>query len=300
MADPDFNLSYPDLPSEKELANDKPIKVAEISPKDPAPAVIKDGKFSLTDTGKFSEDNVGDVSLNYGERYTYTVELTDRKQQKSAQPGSVTIGLTRVPTAPYPLKAEPGDGIIRLTWNRPFLTVDQKKIQSFAGYNIFRSLEPGRYPPTPIYRASPYDMMFTDKNLTNETTYYYTVQAVTLTTPDVYVGSFSPEVSATPIDNVPPAVPTGVVGVYSRDVVNIYWNLVRAEDFAGFNIYRRDDPVGAFRRLNFQPILQASYRDTAVEANKIYYYYVTAFDDTVPPNESQPSEVAVMETITFE
>jgi fibronectin type 3 domain-containing protein len=102
------------------------------------------------------------------------------------------------------------------------------------------------------------------------------------------------------MDNIPPDVPTGLVGVYMNDQVNMFWNVTRAGDSAGFNIYRSEDPTGEFQQINSQPILQASYQDTTIEANKTYYYYVIAFDDATPINESQPSDVAVVETSTFE
>ena len=300
MKDPDFDVPYDAIPSEKELAYDKPVKLVEISPKDPAPAVLQDGKFFLTDTGEFSGDEAQGAPLNYGERYVYTIELLDRKKQKSAQPGALTVEYTRIPRAPYNLKAEPGDKEIRLTWNRPFLTVDGKKIQSFGGYNIFRSVEPNQYPDTPIYRASPYDTLFIDKALSNGVRYYYVIQSIVPTIGDTYVGDFSQEVSAIPMDNIPPDVPTGLVGVYMNDQVNMFWNVTQADDFAGFNIYRSEDPTGEFQQINSQPILQASYQDTTIEANKTYYYYVTSFDDATPINESQPTDVAVVETSTFE
>jgi len=127
------------------------------------------------------------------------------------------------------------------------------------------------------------------------------VQAVTQTTSTATVGNFSPEASATPVKQaVQPEAPTGLVGVYNGKVVNLFWNLARAKDFAGFQLYRSEDPAKTFRRLNAQPILQASYQDPNVDANKTYYYYVTSFDNEAPPNESRPSEMAVVETATFE
>jgi fibronectin type 3 domain-containing protein len=300
LTDPEFDVSYDDLLSQREQTDDKPIKLVQVSPDNPAPVIIQDGKFFLTDTGEFSASGSKDTTLNYGERYTYTIEFTDRKKQKSIRPGSLTVEFTRTPMAPYSLTAEPGDGEVHLMWGRPFLTVDGKKIQSFAGYNIFRSLEPGQASNTLIYRASPNETAFTDTNLSNGLTYYYTVQSIAPTTSDSYIGDFSQEVSARPADTIPPDVPAGVVGVYTGNAVNLFWNLIGAEDFTGFNVYRSEDRLKEFRRINSQPILQASYQDTTAKAHKTYYYYVTSFDSAVPPNESQPSEIAVVETSTVE
>jgi fibronectin type 3 domain-containing protein len=83
------------------------------------------------------------------------------------------------------------------------------------------------------------------------------------------------------------------------NVINLYWNLTRAEDVAGFNLYRSEEPTGGFKKINSTPILQASYIDSTIVANTVYYYYVTAIDDASPPNESQASEVTYVETSEY-
>jgi hypothetical protein len=298
--DPEFDVPYDDLPANPERASDKPLKLVEISPEHPDPAIIKEGKFYLTDTGKFSEDDTKDATLHHGERYTYTIELTDRKKRESGQPGSVTIEFIRIPTAPYNLQVKPGDEENLLTWNRPFLTIDGKKIKSLTGYNIFRSVEPGQYPNVPISQVSPNTTTFLDKNLSNGVTYSYIIQSVGTATPVIRGRDFSPEVLATPVDNIPPDIPTGLAGIYMGKTVKLFWNAVQAKDSAGFNIYRSEDPAKGFSKINPQPILQASYQDTTVVANQRYSYYVTSFDNAVPPNESQPSKVMVVETVALE
>ena len=310
--DPDYATPYEELPSQPEQDPTKPIKLAEISPKKPAPAVLEDGRFFLTDTGEFAVADAKeadakeatvkvDPALRYDERYTYTIEILDRRQQKSAQAGTITVAMARTPTAPYYLQAEPDDGKIHLTWGRPFITADGKKIKTLGGYNIFRSLEAGQYPKKPLAQVSAAETTFTDSGLENDTTYYYTVQAVAQTTENAVVGNFSPEASATPVKKIVALKPpTGLVGVYNGAVANLFWNGAAAQNFAGFQIYRSETRTGEFQQLNPQPILQASYQDATVTAQKTYYYYVTASDQETPPNESRPSEMAVIETITVE
>ncbi len=297
---PGFEMSYDDLPTQREQLSTKPVKLAEISPKNPAPAELKEDRFSFSDTGNIIVDDDKEATLDYGARYTYQIEFTDRKKRKSKRSNPVTVEFSRAPRKPSHLKAVPGNKEVRLTWSRPIFTTDGRKIQSLAGYNIFRSSESGQYSATPIARVPAQQTSVSDKNLTNGVRYYYTIQSAISGGSDDYTGEYSAEVSAIPVDNVPPDVPTGVVGVYLGNVVNLYWNQSQSGDLAGFNVYRSQTPDRGFGRINPEAIMQASYKDTAVEANTQYYYRVTSFDNASPPNESPASEITVVDTVTLD
>ncbi|MBD3308927.1 hypothetical protein GF339_21115 [candidate division KSB3 bacterium] len=304
---PEFDIPYVDLPTDRDTqGSTKPIKLAEINVEDPAPAIVdEEGELFFVDTGMhiIDEDEEQQASLEYGTRYSYQIQLTDRKNRKSERSSPVTIEFLSLPNAPSHMRAVPGDEEITLTWDRPILTVDGRKIRSLTGYGIFRSLEPGDAPVTPTARTAVDQTTFTDKNLINGTRYYYTVQALTPNIPNIgrpTAQETSEEVSAIPVDTIPPAVPTGVVGIYLQNAVNLYWNQAQIDDFAGFNVYRSSQPTDGFVKLTSQPILQPSYTDATAEADSRYYYRVTAIDDEQPPNESAPSDVAVVETFALE
>lgn len=283
-----------------------PVETDDISSKEPkpTPAEIERDQFVLVDTGDFIvEDSEGEESvaaLEYGKRYAYQVEVTDRKKRKSPPANAITVEFVRLPSPPENLSAEPEDEEITLTWERPLFTTDGKKIRALAGYQIFRSLTSGDYPVTPITRTSASQTTFIDKNLSNRKRYYYTIQTIASAASDIVSQEMSEEVSAIPIDNTPPASPNGVVGIYINDIVNLHWNQVQSGDFGGFNVYRSDTATGTFHQLNTEPILKASYKDTTVEAKKRYYYYVTSFDDEISPNESEPSKAEPVETFPLD
>lgn len=297
---PGFDMQYADLPDTREQVSPKRIKLAGISPKNPAPAELKEGSFFFIDTGNISLDDGKEATLNYGARYTYEIEFTDRKKRKSKLSNPVTVEFSEIPKDPTDLKAVAGDRKVTLTWDRPIFTTRGRKIQVLAGYAIFRSLNPGQYSGGPIARIPAQQTSFTDKKLENGIRYYYTIQSVISGGATGYTGKSSEEVSAIPVDNIPPDVPTGVVGIYLGNVVNIYWNQSQSSDFAGFNVYRSQSPQGEFRRINAEPVLQASYKDAAVETGKKYYYQVTSFDTASPPNESTPSEITLVETFPLD
>lgn len=289
---PQLSQAYNAIPEKQAEPQETAVKIAEISPKDPAPASFEDGKFSLIDQGSAASP------LLYGERYTYQIEMTDRKNRTTARSNGLTIAYTRTPMPPDNLKAEPGNQLITLQWTPPFLTTDGKKLQTLEEFRIFRATTSGEYPEIPIARIAANITSFTDKNLSNQVTYFYKIQSVASSVPTPNVSLLSSEVSAEPIDVTPPDAPTGVKAMYSdNNTVHLFWNPVQAADFAGFNVYRSDRADAGFQKINEQPVLKASYLDATVTANLRYYYRVTAIDGETPPNESDVSESAFIETI---
>ncbi len=71
-------------------------------------------------------------------------------------------------------------------------------------------------------------------------------------------------------------------------------------DFGGFYLYRAETAEGGFTKITREPVLTASYHDETVEPRKRYYYRITAIDDETPPNESNPSDVAVVDTFPLD
>lgn len=301
-----FSLAYESLPEEEEpVSGEKKILLAEISPSEPFPANIQENesqekRFVLTDSGQIVVENEDGqemtATLEYGNRYSYEIEVVDRKKRKSKLSEAISVEFMRVPAPPENVRAEAGDEQVTLSWNRPVLTEDGKKIQHLASYQIFRAASPGKYAETPLSQVPASQTQFVDRNVKNRETYYYVVQAVASKTSIGSSGKHSSEVSAMPLDANAPEAPEGLVGVYLDDKVNLHWNQVPAADFAGFNIYRSDSRDGEFTKLNDDVLPKASFTDAAVEAKKRYYYYVTALDDEIPPNESDPSELEPIET----
>ncbi|PID57789.1 hypothetical protein CSB45_06070 [candidate division KSB3 bacterium] len=291
-----FTRPYESLPETAEQSAGNRILLAKISPSDPFPAVFADETFELTDSGDFIAEDEEDVKapLEYGRRYRYEIEVTDRKKRNSKNTGTVEIELMRKPSAPRHIMADAGDEEITISWEAPVLTEDGKKIQHLAAYRIFRSDTAGEYAAA-LTEVPASQTHFIDKNVTNHETYYYVVQSLASRTsgPD---SVRSAEVSAVPLDTIAPDVPQGLVGVYLNGHVDLHWNQVLTADFVGFNVYRSNRQAGEFRKVNDEILPNASFSDKQIESGQRYYYYVTALDDEVPPNESDPSEIESIET----
>ncbi len=201
------------------------------------------------------------LPLDYETRYTYQIDVIDHKGRKNEQLSTVTVDFFRIPQHPQRLQAIPGDEKITLTWERPVLTVDGYKIRQLNGYQIFRSLESGVFPEIPLTRLPANTTTFTDTNLSNGVTYYYTIQSVASTISKSTSPEISAEVSAIPFDNIAPDAPENVVGVYLGNVVKLYWSQKQARDFGGFYLYRAETAEGGFIRITREPVLTASYHD---------------------------------------
>jgi hypothetical protein len=117
-------------------------------------------------------------------------------------------------------------------------------------------------------------------------TYRYSAQRVL----SVEVGGQTLEMRSAPSealtfavrDEFPPAVPEGLVAVPGfvgqKAAIDLSWEPVLGQDLkpkvAGYKVYRRDGPDGAWKLLG--PVTAASYRDAAVAAGQMYTYRVTA------------------------
>lgn len=47
---------------------------------------------------------------------------------------------------------------------------------------------------------------------------------------------------------------------------------------AGYNVYRADNSVGPYKKLNSSPIRETGYKDSAVQSGHDYFYTVTSID----------------------
>jgi TolB protein len=96
-------------------------------------------------------------------------------------------------------------------------------------------------------------------------------------------------------DTTPPPVPSNLEAVSGDSEVELSWSSVSASDLEGYNVYRSTSSIGSLSGLtpiNGSPLSQASFTDSDVSNGTLYYYRVSAVDDS--DNESGgSSEVEV-------
>jgi fibronectin type 3 domain-containing protein len=104
-------------------------------------------------------------------------------------------------------------------------------------------------------------------------------------------GDDTPEVKVFAHDIFPPAVPSGLLAVFSgpghQPFIDLVWTPVTDADLAGYNVYRHEKGTSPLK-INSEPVKTPSFRDTNVDSGKTYFYSVTAVD--VRGNESALSE----------
>lgn len=96
-------------------------------------------------------------------------------------------------------------------------------------------------------------------------------------------------------DITPPVKPTGLGATAGNAVVSLNWDDNTEEDLAGYNIYRSTTSGSGYVKLNGSLLAGSDYIDNTVTNNTMYYYVVTAVDES--ENESAySSEVSAYPT----
>ena len=166
------------------------------------------------------------------------------------------------PAAPMDLEAEPGDGIVNLSWAAN--TEDD-----LAGYNLYRDGD--------LMAEGLAETAYSDLGVTNDSTYSYSVTALDTSGNE---SSASRPVEATPRDRTPPAEPGGLTAAAGNGFISLDWNDNTEDDLAGYNLYRNGE-------LLSDGLDESAYNDNDVVNGVTYTYVVTATDHN--GNESTPS-----------
>jgi len=234
-----------------------------------------------------------DRDIKRGEKYTYRIALVKKDGSETAPSGEFLVEAGKPPRqlfGPINLKAKGGDRSVEIKWNP-----NPKDTMGFV-YNVYRATkERGEYlliteRPIAIFateeQKGALEGTFVDNDVVNGITYYYKLTSLDfLENESPLVGP----VSATPKDLTPPPPPQHPVAVGSVRGIAISWEKSKANDVKGYWIYRAKKFDGEYTRLSTIPVPPDTglYEDVTVEANKQYFYKITAIDFS--GNESEPS-----------
>jgi hypothetical protein len=231
--------------------------------------------------------------LRAGHRYVYVITAADSIGRQSVPSERLAVVFHPAPRPPDELRAIPGDREVRLTWRPPSLLIDGSPLTQPIGYRLLRATTPGT-PLVPLTPAPLTATEFTDRELDNERSYLYSVQAVRTDVTENVWSEPSATVEATPMDLTPPSAPQNLVAVPSETAVRLAWDPSPEEDVAGYLVYRAPSPSDAYSRLTPAVISGTLFSDRAVERGKTYRYAVTAVDRAKRPNESARSSPATV------
>ncbi|MGE5674701.1 MAG: S8 family serine peptidase [Mycobacterium leprae] len=209
----------------------------------------------------------------------YTFGLTAMDTWGLASPmATVTVKLLLI-SPPAGLTATAGDGKVDLAW----LPVNDATV---AGYNVYQSFTAGGT-GTKVNSSLIKEAKYAVTGLTDGTTYYFTATTVTNAGDE---SIRSAEVSATPKDQTPPAVPTELTATKGNKPIAVKWKANPESDLAGYNLYRSTTSGTTGNKLNTALLTTNAYNDNDVVLNTSYYYSVTAVDKA--GNESAQSAQA--------
>ena len=228
--------------------------------------------------------------LKVGRTYLYKVAAVNKDDYPGPESGTVKVAFLLPPEAPSGLTAKAGNRTVSLAWAKVSTDTGGNTLDDLAGYNVYRTQDEKEWQESPVNPAPVKEESYTDPGLTNNVRYYYRVTALRGREAPYSEGGYSQTASAAPVKREAPAPPTGLSVVAVPGAVMLSWNISPEPDIAGYKVYRREEGEAGFKALMETPSLNITYRDEAVASGKTYYYYVTAVDNAVPPNESGPSE----------
>jgi fibronectin type 3 domain-containing protein len=157
--------------------------------------------------------------------------------------------------APDSLVATAGDASVSLTWTAS---------SGATSYNVKRSTTTGG-PFTQV--AAPTLASYTDSSLTNGTTYYYVVSAVS----SAGESANSAQASATPAA-APPPVPINLTATPGNATVSLAWTA--SSGATTYNVKRATTSGGPYTQIATPT--SPSYTDSALTNGTTYYYVVAA------------------------
>lgn len=234
-----------------------------------------------------STNSYADNAVTNGTKYFYVVSAYNSYGQSA---NSAEVNVTPVapppPSAPTGLVATAGNAEVMLSWTAS---------ASATSYNVKRSTTNGSGYQTV---SSPTVSSFTDKPLTNATTYYYVVTAVNASGE----GGASAQVSATPAAAPqPPAAPTGLTATAGNAQVSLSWSA--SAGATSYHVKRSTTNGSGYTQMAAPAV--PSFIDMTVTNGTAYFYVVSALNAAGESGNSTqatatPANVAADVTITVD
>ena len=222
-------------------------------------------------------------------RYTYVVAAVDAERRVSPPSNRVVVSLLAAPLAPSNLRAEAGDGRVRLAWQPPVRNEDGSPVPGPLHYHVFRTTSRDAPRSRPVTLEPLTISEFVDLAVENETTYYYTVRAIYSEAGSQIQSQDSLVVAVKPEDTTPPAPPRNLVAVPAAGGVRLAWEPSPDTDVAGYIVHRSTVSGRDYARLLRTPQPGTTFVDSQVRRGTTYFYVVTAVDRSPRANESVPS-----------
>lgn len=246
----------------------------------------------LPATGASRMATYKEADLQDGYRYLYKVRSRAGWWYPSSDSNIVSFAWRRPPEVPAGLQIVPGDRMLALSWEPVTDNIAGDPLGQEPVYQVYRKSGEARFAALgePVQ-----GLEFIDTGLNNGILHLYRVRAFVTFGDTLQAGGFSQEMSGIPQDLTPPAQPWNLVVIATPAGVKLAWQTVLGDDLAGFRIYRREDKSAEPEFIAEVGPDQNQYVDLDVAAGRKWFYSVTSFDRSQPPNESLPETESLID-----
>ncbi len=235
-----------------------------------------------------------DETIKPNQEYIYFVVAYNIFKRPSPESNHVRVSWGNLLSPPERLHLRPDHRALEISWETPTHLWSAQEQTEFLGMNIYRRLEGEPYGFAPLNAEPLKGNSYWDGQVALGQRYFYEVRAVRNFRGTLLEGVGSPEVSGLARTILPPAAPTGLIGVFQKEGIALRWDAHPEPHIAGFDLYRRAEDEGEFKKINTLLLTERYFLDTAVDHKKTYYYRLKAIDSSPDKRESEFSrETAV-------
>ncbi len=225
-----------------------------------------------------------------GKEAVYQVVLVDAAGRVGRPSGLARAPRVTPPPPPAGLKAEPGDTMIKLSWQGGKVAPDEA--DGLAGWVVWRKGPDGarRLNQRPLREPA-----LIDRSVVNGQSYTYRVASVSRVGGRLVYGDYGPALEVAAKDQTPPAPPTDLMAMTQPSGVFLRFTPSPDQDTAGYIIYRAEKKNGPWRRVSPELVVENVFMDQGADPKKVHYYRVVAVDEA--GNQSKPSQVLELKPI---
>jgi hypothetical protein len=285
----------------------KSLRVVDTIPGALAEKYFVGDKVQFTDplTPEETKAQQGNIAI-------YVVRTRLSQKRASANSNIISLRLFPVPARVASVEARVTEPAIELSWAAVNRTSAGDPLSAPVHYNIYRAELDDASTNLAGHDVSQLNLngklqllatqpgqTYSDKSFEFGKTYAYIVRAVLDRNGAALESADSTPAIVAPHDTFSPAVPQAISAAVlpgetdNTLVVDLSWSINVEPDFAGYRVYRSEQPDAKGQLLTQELLPTPAYRDTSVVPARRYWYVVTAVDRA--GNESAPSPPAFVE-----
>lgn len=233
-----------------------------------------------------------DRTVKPGYEYIYFVRAYNIFKAASLESNRVHVFWIDPLPPPVEINLRHEHKALEISWKIPTQLWSPKEKGEFWGMNIYRRTAGESFSLLPLNAQPIKEEKYLDMQVELGQKYFYEVRAIRNFRGTLIEGLGSQQVSGSPKKILPPAPPTGLVGVYQKEGIALRWDAHPEPDLAGFDLYRRGEDEKEFQKINPTLLTGRYFLDVHVDHRKTYYYRLKAIDSSPDKKESEFSREA--------